>query len=533
MEFKHVLKASAISVALILAGCGGDINVTPTTIDNSTHTDNSVDNSGSGGGNTTENLCASYVNSNGDSVQGAYDGLDCTYAASFASASNVITKDLTLAKLPNGGVHYFLGSLIMGEGCNTDGGTCTVKADGPTLTINAGGTVAFGDTNSYVLINRGANIEAVGTLENPITFTSANAYSRLDPVGNGPQYQDWAGMMINGNGITDQCTDAQRAETKCSAKSEGVTTYYGGKDNTDNSGTLKFVKINYAGGLPAGAEEGNDLNSLTLQAVGSGTTIDYLSIYEGYDDGIEFFGGAVDLKHVVITDTQDDSMDIDAGWQGRAQFILIKHGSVVNANGETVNMGNGGFESDGRKGTSSAEAPASAPKIANVTVLTTDELSNRDGDPSLAIKLDDFIEATWYNTVLVKKAATQTWCINYTSDAVGVMDESKVSMKNSVAACTVMAQPGKEAVSATTDVNTWFSGDSSEILGGNANVLAANGFSTLTTGSDITVTPFDVTTLDSTFFEAVDFIGAVSDQDTTSDWYKWANAAYTNAAANE
>jgi biopolymer transport protein ExbD len=491
-----------------------------------------------GGGSSTLNLCASYQR-DGETIQGAFDGQDCTYNTSFVSASNVLNSDVTLRNLSNGGVHYFLGSLVMGESCDTDGGTCTIEPNGPTLTVNAGATVVFGETNSHVLINRGANIEADGTIDNPITFTSANAIPRLDTVGSGPQYQDWAGVLINGFGITDQCTDAQRDGNTCSAESEGVISFYGGTDNADDSGTLRFVKIHFAGGLPAGAEVGNDLNSLSLFAVGSGTTIDYIDIYQGYDDGIELFGGAVDLKHIVVTDTQDDSIDIDAGWQGNAQFILVKHGKVQNTNGEIVNMGNGGFEADGEKGRSSEQAPASAPNITNVTVITTDERSNRDDDESIAVKLDDDISATWYNTLLVKESALQTWCINYSADAAGVIIDNTVSFQNSVVACDQVAKAGAETVTLDTnsvELNDWFTGSSSEILGGNANVLAANGFSTLTTGSDITVTAFDPTTLntaDSSFFEAANYIGALSDTDTTSDWYRWASAAFINASAND
>jgi hypothetical protein len=530
MELKNFFNASAVATALILAGCGGDINVTPTVIDNSV--DNSVSTSTTGDSSDSTNVCASYEDDSGETVQGTYDGQDCSYSTSFVSASNPLTSDVTFADLDDDGVHYFSGSLVVGEGCDTDGGTCTVDTDGPTLTAEAGATLAFTQSTSYFLINRGANIEAEGTLDDPITFTSANAFTRLDSVGAGAQYGDWGGLMIDGFGITDQCTDAQRAADTCSAESEGVITYYGGTDNTDDSGTLKYVKIHYAGGLPAGQDAGNDLNSLSLFAVGSGTEIDYIDIYQGYDDGIEFFGGAVDIKHVVITDTQDDSLDIDAGWQGRAQYVLIKHGTVVNTSGETVSMGNGGFEADGVKGESSTEALASAPVLANVTVITTDGLSVRDGDPSLGIKLDDMIAATWYNTLIVKTVATQTWCINYSGDAAENIVNGTVSIHNSVAACAQLADSGSETVTSGSDSTTvqeWFESDESEVLGGNADVLAANGFATLTTGSDITVSAIDPATVDSDFFETTDFIGALSDTDTSSDWYNWANDAFTNA----
>ncbi|MCC2604978.1 hypothetical protein [Planctobacterium marinum] len=529
MELKNLFKVSAIAVGLTLAGCGGDINVTPTvndsSVNNSNNTTNNNNNPDTSEPPADENPCASY-----GELQGNYDGTDCTYNASFASSTVEITEDLSLDALENGGVHYFLGSLIMGEGCNTVAEACTVEVNGPTLTVEAGATVVFDNASSRVQINRGANIVAEGTYAAPVTFTSAKAYSRLDTVGNGASPQDWGGIMIDGFGITDQCTDAERSAGTCNAESEGAVTYYGGSDNTDNSGSLRFVKIHYAGGLPAGAEEGNDLNSLSLFAVGSGTTIEYIDIYAGYDDGIELFGGAVDLKYIVVTDTQDDSIDIDAGWQGNAQFILAKHGTVVNANGEVIAMGNNGFESDGEKGDSSAEAPASAPHIANVTVITTDNLSVRDTDPSTAVKLDDNISATWYNGLLVKAVDTQSFCFDISGDAVDNVVANVTSFQNSVAACATLSDDTDLTAENgnTTTVTAWFEGGNSEVTGGNADVLAGNGFATATGSADITVSPFDVTTLGD-FFTAVDFIGAVSDTDTSSDWYNWAKDAFDNS----
>ena len=529
MELKNLFKVSAIVSAFVLAGCGGDINITPTVNDTSVNNSNNTTNTtnegnDNTGGNTDVNPCASY-DADGATVQGEFTSGNCEYSKNFVSPANPLTTDITLAKLDNGGAHFFKSSLVVGENCNTSD-SCVLVADGPTVEIEAGATLAFDDSSSRVQINRGANIEATGTYSNPITFTSANAIASLKV--SDAQPQDWGGIMIDGFGITDQCSDAERAAVTCNAESEGAVTYYGGNDNADNSGTLKFVKIHYAGGLPAGAEEGNDLNSLSLFAVGSGTSIDYVDIYAGYDDGIELFGGAVNLKHVVVTDTQDDSIDIDAGWKGNAQFILVKHGSVVNAAGNTVNMGNGGFESDGTKVKDNNVAP-SAPQIANVTVLTTDEESVRDGKSSVAIKLDDFISATWYNTLLVKTVATQSYCFENSSDAEQVIVDGAVSMKNSVAACAVLGK--SETVGSTTFTN-WLTDnvdDNNTILGGDADVLASNGFATI---ADLK-TPFDVTTIDASFFESVDFIGAVSPTDTSSDWYDWAKDAYDNAMANE
>ena len=542
MQIKELFKVSAIATALILGGCGGDINVTPTVNDNSV--DNSIDNSITNpAGSTDTNPCAT----RGD-LTGAYDGTDCTYSAAFASKNVEITENLTFAELPGDGVHVFNGALLVGKNCDTTTG-CTVVANGPTLTVEAGANLAFDSGEAIIRIARGAKINAIGTLEKPITFTSANAYSRLDVVGDGPQFADWGGIIINGFGITNQCTDVQRDADTCNAPTEGILSHFGGNDNADNSGTIQYAKIWYAGSGPKTGGEGDDLNSLTLNGVGSGSSFDYLHIHQGFDDGIEFFGGASTLKHIVVTDTQDDAIDIDAGWQGKAQYIFVKHGTVdtkkdVVVDGTTIPagtpvfMGNNGFETDGEKnsGAEYSQAPASSPTIANVTVITTDGDSVRDGDPSQAFKFDDAIETAYYNVLMVKADGTNgTDCVEFKSD--GEKSADSLSFTSSVMACInefkdADGQFGSSAPAALvgTDKTVWFdNAGSNERIGGNATVLAANGFATDTASTDITVTADDLSSLSDSFFDSVSYVGAVSDQETSSDWYQWVETAVAAA----
>ena len=389
---KSLFKVSAIACALALVGCGGDIKITPTVNDNSTSTDNSVNNSNNTTGATTETVeCASYQTDAGK-VEGSFDGLDCLYNDSFASKNISITANLTFEELPEGGAHVFEDALLIGTDGRTDEGF-VIPENGPTMTVKPGATLAFTSGEAIIRIARGAKIQAVGTAEKPVTFTSAFAYDRHDLEGKGAQYADWGGIIINGNGLTNQCTNAQRAADTCNVGSEGITSYFGGNDNEDSSGKIKWAKIWYAGSGPRVGGEGDDLNSLTLNAVGSGSLFDYLHIHQGFDDGIEFFGGASNIKHIVVTDTQDDAIDIDAGWKGNAQFLFIQHGTVTTRDGATAYMGNNGFETDGEKngGADYSDVPASFPTIANVTVITTDGESVRDEDPSQAHKFDDAI----------------------------------------------------------------------------------------------------------------------------------------------
>lgn len=529
MQLNTLFKVSALTTALVLAGCGGDINVTPTVNDNSSSTDNSVNNSNNttttetgGGSGSSDNPCATY----GERV-GAFDGLDCTYSPVFASKNVQITEDLTFSELPNGGVHLLQGALQIGEDCDTTTG-CTVNRNGPVMTVEPGATLAFDSGESIIRIGRGAKLNAIGTFEKPISFTSANAFDRLDVEGTGPRYADWGGIIINGFGLNNSCTDAERNANTCNIPSEGIVSYYGGNDNSDDSGSMRFAKIWYAGSGPRDGGDGDDLNSLTLNGVGSGSSYEYIHVHQGFDDGIEFFGGAADIKWIVVTDSQDDSVDIDSGWQGRAQFLYLVHGTV-NVDGEDVFMGNGGFEADGEKnaGPDYSQAPASAPKMANVTIVTTDGLSVRDNDPSMALKFDDNFSGDLYNLLLVKtdSSTNNTACVFFTSDGEIAVNSDQLSINNSVMACVnEFAQDTTFADGTTREV--WFDNEgSNERIGGDATVFNADGISTNMSSPDITIAANDLSSLNDDFFDSVDYIGALSDQDTTSNWYQWVQEA--------
>lgn len=527
---KSLFKVSAVACALALVGCGGDIKIEPTVNDNSSTTDNSVNNSNNttNSGTPTVVECASYE-SNAGTVEGTFDGKDCLYNDSFASKNISITSNITFEELPDGGVHVFEDALLIGEDGRTDEGF-EIPANGPTMTVKPGATLAFKSGEAIIRIARGAKIQAVGTSEKPITFTSAFAYDRHDLEGKGAQYADWGGIIINGNGLTNQCTNAQRAANTCNVASEGITSYFGGNDNTDGSGNIKWAKIWYAGSGPRVGGEGDDLNSLTLNAVGSGSAFDYIHIHQGFDDGIEFFGGASTIKHIVVTDTQDDAIDIDAGWQGSAQFLYIQHGTVTTRDGATAYMGNNGFETDGEKngGDEYSEAPASFPTIANVTVVTTDGSSVRDEDPSQAHKFDDAIKTNYYNVLSVKRDATNgTECIEFKSD--GLKNAADIKFNNSVMACAAEFKDPTQTP-AGMSVEEWYDNGGSNIrVAADADVLAENGFATNTASTAITISANDLSGLDSSFFDSVNYIGAVSDQDTSSAWYKWVEAAVTAA----
>ena len=533
-----LFKISAVSAALVLTGCGGDIKVQPTVNDNSVNdSNNTITNPPTTTPDPVENICASYGEGD-DMKQGTVtaDG-DCSYGLSFASKSIEITEDLTLASLPNDGVHIFESALQMGADCDTTT-SCSIETNGPTLTVEAGATVAFRSGEALIRIGRGADIQAVGTMAAPITFTSTSAIPHLDVVGKGPSpFGDWAGIVVNGLGITDQCTDEERNAGTCNAESEGDGSLYGGGDNTDSSGAIKYTKINYAGSGPIDGGDGNDFNSLLLNAVGSGTEIDFIHIHQGYDDGIEFFGGAVDIKHIVVTENQDDAIDIDAGWQGQGQFIFITHGDAE-FDGVMSPMGNHGFETDGKKGTTSDQAPVSNAQLANITFIGSDQLSVRDGDPSRAVKFDDGIKSMYYNALFIKpdlvvtNPASDDGCVVFSGD--GQINASANSFNNTVLACAQDFVAGDTAVFDDADTDSpgqtraqWLAQGTGNESVGAMTVLQADGIRA--DSASFTATP--AASLPEGM-DAAAFIGAVDYTDTSSDWYNWVNTALT-AAAND
>jgi hypothetical protein len=225
------------------------------------------------------------------------------------------------------------------------------------------GTIIKGDKANAgaLIITRGSKIQAVGTAEKPIVFTSNVA------VG-GRSQGDWGGLIILGRAKNNIGTSAPiEGISDASEKAK-----HGGTDDADNSGTLKYVRIEYAG-IPLGPD--NEINGLTLGSVGSGTTIDYVSVYRSGDDAFEFFGGSVNAKHLVAIATWDDDLDTDNGYSGKIQFAVIQRlASTADVSGSN------GFESDNNSNGTNA-TPQTSAVFANISVLGPREAAS--GAPSV------------------------------------------------------------------------------------------------------------------------------------------------------
>jgi hypothetical protein len=348
---------ACISLAAALAACeSGDINLQPTNVDNSTST---------GGGGGTINPCASYA-VGGTTTQGNFDGTNCTYNATFVSETNPHTVDLLVPFYS--GVHIFQNSLFVGQ--DVSSGAAPASGTGPKLVIEAGNTIAFTDSGDYLLINRGSQIIAEGSATAPITFTGfTDAVSHTA----GPfDVQLWGGIVINGNAITNNCTDAQRTNNQCHVESEGRPSYYGGNNNADNSGILRYVVVKHPGFEVA---PGDELNGVTFNAVGSGTTVENLEIYSSYDDGVEFFGGAVNITNYIALYVRDDSIDFSDGYVGTIDNALVIHSPTD---------GNRCIEGDNVSSTrvagGASQTPLSQPTIRHLTCIPSNFDVGTHGD---------------------------------------------------------------------------------------------------------------------------------------------------------
>ena len=277
----RILFGFALLGALVMTSCASDDTADINITDNSVVNNNTTNpGSGNGGGQTIF-------------LSGTY------------------TQDLTLDA---NNTYKVNGSLIM--------------ASGTTLTIPAGMTIEAlaGGADVYVAISQGAMIDAQGTVDNPIIFTSdASA----------PAAGDWGGLIILGDAPINSVSG------NATSTSEIASLPYGGTDATDNSGTIRYVRVQYSGGSADGQSENN---GISFYGVGNGTTVEYVQVFEGKDDGIEFFGGTVNVSYASVVNAQDDSIDWTEGYTGTITDAYVKHGADhdkgIEADGFNTDIGN-------------------------------------------------------------------------------------------------------------------------------------------------------------------------------------------------
>ncbi|MEO0505673.1 MAG: multidrug transporter [Bacteroidota bacterium] len=295
------------------------------------------------------------INDNSVTTTNNNTGGDPDPSENTVNLSGVFTENLTL----DGDIEYIItGPVLMSAGT--------------TLTVPAGMTIKAEPVgvNAYIAILQGARIIADGEPDAPIVFTS-NAAT--------PSSGDWGGIVMCGRAPINSTADG--SDDTSTTEVGGLS--FGGNMPADNSGVLEYVRVEYAGG----AIDGNaELNGVSIYGVGSGTTIDFVQVFEGSDDGFEFFGGTVDASHLVVVNSEDDSIDWTEGFIGSITDVYVQHGDSHDK----------AFECDGYNTDFSNEAGYfSAPTVTNVTIVGD---GTDDGDE--AIRLRAGTQGTFTNVVI-------------------------------------------------------------------------------------------------------------------------------------
>lgn len=389
---------------LVLSGCGAsDIASTGSgnvTINNTGGSSGGGSSGGSGGGTVTAAAgCPPIADPQGLSDQGTITGPTGTWRRCRLPAT--IRTSITLPKIA--GLLYEINDRV-DVGCDggftaptvgaphtssTVGCTTPLTADtNVTLTIQPG-VILYGSTGqSWLMVNRGNRINAVGNQTQPIIFTS------LANIGGGnddTSQQQWGGVVLAGRGrITGPCNaGGSVANSNCERQTEGAANpaVYGGADDTYNAGTMRYVQIRFSGfPLAPGAE----LQSLTTEGIGSGTTLEYIQSHNSSDDGAEFFGGVVNMKYYVATGADDDSLDVDNGSRMDLQYALLV---------QRPGQGDGLWEIDSNG--NEADTPRTQLRVANMVAIQPQTSSNNEGSALASLFVRGNADATLLNSVII------------------------------------------------------------------------------------------------------------------------------------
>jgi hypothetical protein len=420
-----------------------------------------------------------------------------------------ITSALSLPKVA--GVAYEMNGRV-DVGADIGGAGTTPGGISATLTIAPGAIVYANTTNAdndYLVVNRGSRLIAEGTETQPIIFTAqGNLTGALTDDSQGL----WGGIILAGRAPISNCNATVTPGTAgCENVVEGTTTaLYGGATATDNSGTIRYVQIRYSGTV---ISPNNELQGLTLAGTGSGTTVDHVQIHNSSDDGIEIFGGRTNMRYMVMTGADDDSLDTDVGWQGFVQFLL----AVQKPN----NTQTDNYATEIDSNNNEDVLPRQRYNLANFTFVHTSTATNA------AIRLRGGADARFVNGIVVSPVA----CLNIVAgaDASGkttirpanpALDDQGPPMFNSVLfACqTPYAETTQNGVTVTA------AEQKAVFTAGTNNLEAGSGLLSNTyfpAGAALTAAAFDASTLNpsgTSFLVKTNYVGAVNGANDT--WYQ-------------
>ena len=377
----------------------------------------------------------------------------------------------------------------------------TANDDKISLTIDAGTTLfANSATQSFLLVDRSAKIYANGSPEAPIVMTydaDEEGSTTVNPIDDRGK---WGGVILNGS--------AQLNSQSGTDQGEGGTGEFGGgttPNNEDDSGSMTYVQIRFAGDI---ITEEDELNSLALQGVGSKTNIDFINIHNGADDGVEFYGGTVNAKHLVLTGNDDDAVDWTLGWSGYLQHVVVKQ----------TTSGDNCIEAD-NLGSNPTATPRSIPTVANFTCVGSPEQKGNGH----AWELKAGTGMNMFNSVIggtfppvnegcIRIANQETFDQSTDDGNISGLNDT-LTMENSLisTACAADLQGASTAAGSDFTATNWYNAQDNSTsgeadLGGPRDW--ANGWNINS------VVPADLSSM--SFFDATDHIGAI--KDSSSDW---------------
>ncbi len=275
-----------------------------------------------------------------------------------------------------------------------------IVENGAELTIQAGTVIkaekGVGSNASALVIARGGRIFAEGTAIHPIIFTSV-----LDNISSDDllTYEDrglWGGLVILGHAPTNNPGDKEGDYKEIEGVNELVPdgdtrAEYGGNNSSDNSGILRYVSIRHTG-INIGESDGNEIQGLTLGGVGSGTVLEHIEVYASGDDGVEFFGGTVNLKYFVSVFNADDAVDWDQGWRGKGQFWFVL---------QATDKAGAAAEQDGAGGDEYFQ-PYATPHIYNATYVGAGSNASPESDRGEMLMFRDNSGGSYHNSIFTQ-----------------------------------------------------------------------------------------------------------------------------------
>jgi len=500
-DLKTLKTVLALGSALIIAACDGSVDVASPgeAVFNGSGSGSGGGGGGGGGGSGPAASCPTgFVNV----------GLVANSTLRNCQLPNLITGALTVPFV-SGTVYSLSGRVDVGVDRGGDANS-PIGTQG-ILTVEPGVKI-FGSAGlDYMVVNRGSQIFAIGTPTEPIVMTSRQSIegtTGIDSIG------QWGGLVILGRAYIVNCPGATAADqaalygtAACENEVEGTNAQYGGNSQSDNSGILRYFRLMHSGFevLP-----NNELNGITFAGVGSGTTVDHIQVHNSSDDAIEWFGGNVNLKYVVLTGADDDNLDTDQGYRGVMQFVIVVQAPA---------RGNHWWE---WSTAASAAADASAtpalrksrPVVANFTVIGS-QSSPQENDSLF----NQGTQGISYNGIMVS-TKPNTFCIDI-DDA--LTRGTNPIFKSVVFSCTLVPPFSPDVDGAGGEETDFFHTG----VDNNNSAFVPSLTNTFVNGANETaVTPVtfaaqaELTNSDKSFLTQVPYIGAVKDANDTW-WQGW------------